>query len=626
MRIRRNIPAANSHRIMVNSENELSKSLEKLSSGYQINRAGDNAAGLAISEKMRAQISELNQVERNARDGISLVQTAEGALAEVHSMLNRMKELSALSANGILEDEQRAMYDKEMQELKDEIDRIGKSTNFNGIELFSPDDSASLNLKSALDTRRLEIYSCTLDLKNKTAEFYTSGESRVLSSGSSYDALAEKIATEYFPNAITQIFNTFSSLQNAVGSDKVSMELCLEYIDGPDGTLAYAQYACYESGKPVNMLIKVDTSDFSDETIKSGNADIQKLESTIAHELMHSVMQYTLTDGLSGRTGNKYPTWFIEGTAQLAGGGFTTGWNDQLSYLVNVISNADDRSLDTEIARYLKSFGVEERPYGHGYLASAYIGYLAAGGTGPVTGAAIARGMDLIFTDLLNGDSFDAVLSKHTGGLINGTSSLEALFDNASSDLVTFVRKLSYESSGGAGSIIAADLSAGGESIIGESLLPDAAFFVHKINTDSDNNNNNSTKSHDNSIRLQIGMNYALEVQRFRLDSTGLGLDNTSVKSQDKAVQALGDIDKAINQVSMMRSYYGATMNRLEHTIANLNNSVENLTAAESAIRDTDMAVAIAEYTRNQILQQAGQAMLAQANQIPDSVLTLLNT
>ncbi len=144
MRIQHNIMAMNSYRNYTNNTSALSKNLEKLSSGYKINRAGDDAAGLAISEKMRAQITGLNKAQDNAKDGISLVQTAEGALTEVHDMLNRMVELATQSANGTYDDDvDRANLQAELEQLMDEIDRIADSANFNGIELLNGDLAAA---------------------------------------------------------------------------------------------------------------------------------------------------------------------------------------------------------------------------------------------------------------------------------------------------------------------------------------------------------------------------------------------------------------------------------------------------------------------------------------------------
>lgn len=609
MKIQHNISAINSQRNISTTSGIMSKNLEKLSSGYKINRAGDDAAGLAISEGMRAQITGLNQAKRNTLDGISLVQTVEGALTEVHSMLNRMKGMAVQAANGTYTDEQRAMMDSEMASLKDEIGRIGTSTNFSGVPLFT-------NGGTKKNVTLSSFYGCTLDLENQTLKVnYVANTGSTASTSGGYDILAEKIATEYIPNAASQILGAFSSLKGNLGNEKVEMELVVEYIDGSDGMLAYASASFNSQGRPFNLKITVDTGDFSDESLKDGSME-SVLQSTIAHELMHSVMQYTLTDGMFGRNGTtKFPEWFVEGTAQLAGGGFPTGWNNRLQSIAGQLTDGDDVSQDAAISNYLKSYDVKDRPYGHGYLACAYIGYLANGGNS-VTSQDIAAGMDKIFQDLLNGKSLNEALSTHTGGLIKDSASLERLFDNPPANLVGFIRKLSYESKGGAGSVIAqGGLGANGGSIIGDSVKPENSdFYVGKWSVGA-----------TGKISLLVGgYNNNVDVNLFRLDSTGLRLTGTNIQTLDDANRAVASIDSAIDRVSEMRSHYGAIQNRLEHTLANLNNTTENLTAAESQIRDTDMAYAITEHVRNQIILQSGQSMLAQANQIPQNILSLI--
>lgn len=326
-------------------------------------------------------------------------------------------------------------------------------------------------------------------------------------------------------------------------------------------------------------------------------------------------MQYTLTDGMFGRNGHeKFPEWFTEGTAQLAGGGFTTGWNSKLEQIANQLSGGNDTSQDAEIKRYLQAYDVKDRPYGHGYLAAAYIGYLANGG-GTVSSAGIANGINSIFSDLKTSNSLYATLSQKTGGLIHDAASLESLFDNPGNDLVDFVRQLSFASKDGAGSVIAGSLSAGGGSLIGNSVASDASsFYVGKWSVGATGKIILSVGGHDQT----------LEVNLFRLDSTGLRLSDTNILTASDANQAIENIDSAINRVSEMRSHYGAVQNRLEHTLSNLSNTIENITAAESRIRDTDMAFAITEHVRNQILLQSGQHMLGQANQVPGSILSLL--
>lgn len=613
MRIQHNISAVNARRNIATTDSSMAKNLEKLSSGYRINRAGDDAAGLAISEEMRFQITALNQGKRNTQDGISLVQTVEGALTEVHSMLNRMKGMSVQAANGTYTDQQRAMMDSEMQQLKDEITRIGECTTFSGVPLFI-NGGAKGNVTST------SFYGCTLDLTtggvtvNYSGSVGRAGERASAASG--YDLLAEKIATEYIPNAVSQIMKTFPSLERNVGSDKIEMDLRIEYVDGPYGMLAYAQASFYPQGRPVQMQITVDTADFSDESIKDGSPEQATLKSTIAHELMHSVMQYTLADGMFGRNGvEKYPEWFVEGTAQLSGGGFPTGWNTRLQQIAGQLTDGNDTSRDEEIKNYLKAYNVKDRPYGHGYLASAYLGYLANGGTRPVTGPGIAAGMDKIFGELLKGGkSFYSAINAATGKNFNSLADVEALFDNPDSDLVGFIRQLSVASKGGAGSIIASSLADGGNTFIGSGSVGGQPFSIKGWSVGS-----------AGKIILSAGeYNQNIQVDLFRVDSMGLGLTDVNILTLNDANDSVANVEKAINKVSEMRSHYGAIQNRLEHTFANLSNTVENLTASESRIRDADMAFEITEHVRNQILHQSGQAMLAQANQVPQNVLSLL--
>lgn len=608
MKIQHNISAINSQRNITMTDHALAKNLERLSSGYKINRAGDDAAGLAISEGMRAQISITNQAKRNTLDGISLIQTVEGALTEVHSMLNRMKGMSVQVANGTYTDTHRATLDMEMQQLKDEIERIGTSTNFSGVPLFT-------NGGTSRKVSFTSTYGCTLDLANKTVSLNYASRAGEAPASNGYEALAEKIATEYVPNAVSQILDAFPSLKANIGADKVEMELKVEYIDGGYGTLAYAKASFHSNGRPFNMQLVVDTADFSDESIGS-----EVLQSTITHELMHSVMQYTLTDGMFGRNGaEKFPEWFTEGTAQLAGGGFATNWNTGLQQIANQLTGASDTSKDEAVKTYLKSYDVKSRPYGHGYLAAAYIGYLAyqkSGGTGGVTGQNIAAGMNNIYNELLNpaSKSLYSVLSSHTNGVVHDQASLEALFDNPSGGLVDFVRRLSFASKGGAGSIVAGGLDKGGSDIIGTGTAS-SSFSVSKWSVGAAGRITFAVGNGDGNM---------ISVDLFRLDDMGLRLSGTNLLTQEDTNQAIASVDSAIDMVSQMRSHYGAMQNRLEHTYANLSNTVENLTAAESRIRDTDMAYAITEHVRNQILMQSGQTMLVQANQVPNSILSLL--
>lgn len=615
-----NIAAWNADRQLGITTKKTAKSTERLSSGYKINRAADDAAGLSISEKMRRQVRGLTQASLNAQDGISMVQTAEGAMNEIHDMLHRMNELSVKAATGTLTDSDRMMVDAEVQQLKTEIDGITDRTTFNEIDLF-PDGGHSPFYASRMESRQYElIYDLTdgsmvvnsMDGVNGAAEVSRAGVQAV-SSGS---VLADTIANDLIPGAAKQIMDAFPALSNAVGTDTIRLGLNVSYIDGPNRTLAYASFQFYNSGKPVGMAIKVDAADFNAADAEGTGSRAEALRSTVAHELMHSVMQYTLTDGMSGRKGSKFPTWFAEGTAQLAGGGFATGWNDALTFYADKLASENDTGQDANFKRYIQYYTVSGRPYGHGYLAAAYAGYLSNiknGGSTAVTGQNIAAGMNKIFEDLLNGKSLDAALRDNSG---YSEQQLKNLFQNGDADLVEFVRKLSYEAKGGAGSVITNALNVGGSSLI-DTSGSDSRFYIDSVFVDL---------SGPTGTWLQVGAEAGqhIDVNLFQMNTMALGLEETNVKTTEDADNAINAVKAAITAVSSARSYYGAIQNRLEHTVNNLENVTENTTAAESRIRDTDVAEEMVWYSNNQILMQAGTSMLAQANQQSQMILSLL--
>lgn len=629
MIVAHNLYALNANRMLGINSQKNGKTVQKLSSGYRINRSADDAAGLSISEKMRRQIRGLTRASLNAQDGISMVQCAEGALNEMHEIVQRGNELAVQAANGTLTDVEREMVDDEIQQLKQALNESAHTTVFNKMRLF-PDGGASpkstVKYNAHYDVK-CQMTDGTFTITGQADEAQSSTESGDTVS----QVLADKIANKFVPNAIQQIFDAFPALKATVGSDTIEMALDISYIDGPSNTLAYAQCSFYTTGgSPFNFLIKVDSADFTDADALGTGSKAEMLESTLAHELMHSVMQYTMTDEMTGRSGEEFPDWFVEGTAQLSGGGYTTGWNDTLTNLTSSLSDADDATKDADIAAYLQKYTAVGRPYGHGYLASAYAAYLA-NGTGEVSSAALAAGMNKIFADIIqdplndtDNKSFSDAILANTGLAV---SSIETMFANPSADLVSFVRKLSKLTGSGAGSVITSSLNVGGTSILGDTATTQQ-FQVNpdKVSVDSSGGSSAGGGSGKTKIWLQLGAeaDIGLEVKLFQMDADALGLGSTNVKTQIDAGNAINEFEAAIEGISKVRSYYGAMQNRLEHTINNLDNIVENTTAAESAIRDTDMAKTMVEMTNNNILQQAGQAMLAQANRHSEFIMNLL--
>lgn len=627
MQITHNIMAMNSNRMLGIVGTSAAKISERLSSGYRINRSADDAAGLSISEKMRRQIRGLTQASANAQDGISLVQSAEGALNEMHEIVQRGNELAIKAANGTLTEHDRELVDAEIQQLKQALDEAAHNTVFNEVSLFPENGLSPKAAQAASDNH----YNIKFNLQDKNFLIETIGNPAdgvggTDSSKTAGNVLADKIANVMIPNAISQIFDAFPSLETAVGSKTIEMSLDISYIDGPSNTLAYAQCSFYGTGEPFSFLVKVDSADFSDADAEGTGSKAEMLESTIAHELMHSVMQYTMTDEMTGRDSavEAFPDWFVEGTAQLSGGGYTTGWNDLLDYYADSLKDAGDSSQDQKIKDYLQDYTLAGRPYGHGYLASAYLGYkayLKNNGTGDVTADAIATGINQIFDDIINNNETFSVAVKNNTDL--ETTDIANLFAKGDQNLVEFVRKLSYASNDGAGSVITSSLGDGGTSILGDAANVQSQFFVNpdKITVDM-----NSTGSGANTLFIQVGAEAGthIDISLYNMDAEALGLKDTNVKTVDAAGDAINDFKSAIESISRVRSYYGAIQNRLEHTINNLDNVVENTMAAESAIRDTDMAKAMVEYTSLNILQQAGQAMLVQTNHYPEFILGLL--
>lgn len=399
MRINHNIASMNTNRSLGVNRGNTQKSLEKLSSGLRINRAGDDAAGLAISEKMRGQIRGLNKASSNAQDSISLVQTAEGALAETHSILQRMRELAVQSSNDTNTDSDRKELQAEVKQLTAEIDRIGNTTEFNTKKLL---DGSAKGVKEAVDG--------SLNINNNTSKV------------------------------------TISKTANA------------------------ATYSAIRTGSQYNGAITI--------------VRVQGTDSAVA------------------------------------AGDFKVIGKDGKAITANVTITAGEINF--------------------------------AGGSGTA------------------------------GEVLSSTATLSA-----------------------------ANISA---MAVGESIT--LVFGEQKA----------ASTELDDSIMAQIGANsgQTMFISIDDMRSEAIGVDTIDISTKWGAATAIETVNNAITQVSSQRSSLGAVQNRLEHTINNLDTSSENLQASESRIRDVDMAKEMTEFTKNNILTQAAQAMLAQANQQPQSVLQLL--
>ncbi len=539
MIVQHNMTAMNTNRQLGISTGALAKNTEKLSSGYRINRAADDAAGLAISEKMRSQIRGLNQASTNAQDGISMIQTAEGALQESHSILQRMRELTIQAANGTETDEDRGNIQDEITQLQDELDRIAETTEFNTMKLL--DGSLS------------------------------GGGSNVTSAGPKfgvYDTDLEGFVTSNIAGA------------NIVVSAKAELggESALWDKDGKKLTLNLHKDTTYSEAELDNLIKNAKWEDSN-----SGLA-MPEIELNLKNGT------YTATDAEGGSA----TVAGAKATGDVTFSGLTLGTNGVGINTMKVTANKYGE--DNEVTIKL-SFDQEA---GKEVCESNTAAVYAANGslTTPMQfELKLSTGTEYTEKDiekLLAEAGFSATVEFDTL-MPNKPDEPNTLFvtDNTVTGSVTLAN--------GAG-------------------LGDTDAFLGESKYD--------VQGGGKGVTLQVGANHGqtIDFGIGDMSSVALGVDGTKVdvSTQTGAQNSIESIDAGIAAVSKQRSLLGAIQNRLEHTISNLDNTAENLQSAESGIRDIDMASEMVQFSKNNILQQAAQSMLAQANQSNQGVLSLL--
>ena len=473
MIVQHNITAMNSNRMLGLTTNSLSKSTEKLSSGYRINRAADDAAGLTISEKMRKQIRGLDQASTNAEDGVSAVQTAEGALTEVHSMLQRMNELAVQASNGTNSTSDRQAIQDEISQLNTEIDRVAETTKFNETYL----------LKGGDGTKEVTMNGHDAGLKGSLADGATKA--------------------------------TFSIEAGALDAGKKITIGGKEYTIGAEA--------------------------------KDGQALVTAQEKT-GGKITVNGQNYTYND-----TDKKWLD--SEGNDAKVGNGATDG---------KIVIGAGDKVSD---------------------------------GSKTLTVMVDAKKTDgTAGTDKIDDTDSSVITADKAIELMQ--AELEAANKIGVDDPTTVsVTKPTYDKT----KVTEFKITKG------TAKVADRLSFNLHVGSDADMTN-------------KIGVNIETMNSAY-LGIKGLNVADDSGNAATYAIDAIAD---AVAKVSEQRSALGAVQNRLEHTIDNLDNVVENTTSAESRIRDTDMAEEMVNYSKNSILQQAGQSMLAQANQANQGVLSLL--
>ena len=475
MVVQHNLTAMNSNRMLGLTTASQAKSTEKLSSGYKINRAADDAAGLSISEKMRKQIRGLTQASLNAQDGISAVQTAEGALTEVHDMLQRMNELAVKASNGTNSEDDRSYIQNEIDQLVTEIDRVSTTTKFNETYLLQGNARGTVSATPADQT---------VDSKLADVKLNAAAGSELVAG----DVVLGKVTAEVENNQGGALIGNLSgSVLNALNDAKA-------------GKITITQQQ--DAGKNV------------DQYQVKGGADGTTVVATLTQAQLKK-MGVNITDGGAGVAG--------EMVIQLK-------WN-QTEQKDLQAGLSIDAAADKVTADKLKASGLKV------------------------------------------GDEVKVTIKAEQDATTGNTVTKLKAYDNA--------------------------------------YVPDALNVSLHVGADS-SNDNKIEMSIDSMSSKSLGL----------VDEDGkLLVDGKDSTNADKAIDTIA---QAIQKVSTQRSALGAVQNRLEHTVNNLDNVVENTTSAESQIRDTDMATEMVKYSNNNILSQAGQAMLAQANQSNQGVLSLL--
>ena len=540
MVVRSNVMAVNAFRQLGMNNSQVSKSLEKLSSGFRINRAGDDASGLAISEKMKAQIKGLETASSNSQDGISLIQTAEGALTEVHDMLNRMVELAGKSANGTMDDTvDRAALQNEVNELIDEINRIAKGTNFNGIKLLDGSLAGAASTTPDAGITADQITQATADTITATpatagtaqtvefdvagAAFGADGTVSVALGGNTYDVDVTKGMTDAeFATALVDAINANKPNDTSAGEFTAAVANNTEItLTGTNNNQDAADFTWENKLEIVPKAAEAATA-----AAAAGDAEETKTATFTPDDAKMTAAGITSID-MSGIPADSAGKVTVKYDATSKAATVTIGDVEYTSQDISAAADNDEITLTDADGNTIK-MTIADANVLRGTTTTAEIGSVEAAAEDPTAAA---------------------------GGLILQIGDTGASF---------------------------------------------------------------------NQMTVSIAA----------MDATSLGIGTISVGTQTEAKAMLsalrGDLAEggtnkgAINLVSDVRAKLGALQNRLEHTINNLDVAAENMTAANSRIRDTDMAKQMMEYTKMNVLTQSAQAMLAQANQQPQSVLQLL--
>lgn len=633
MIVQHNLTAMNANRMLGVTTSAQAKSSEKLSSGYKINRAADDAAGLSISEKMRKQIKGLNKASSNAQDGISAVQTAEGALTEVHSMLQRMNELATQASNGTNSDTDRKAIQDEIDQLTTEIDRVAETTKFNETYLLKGNaqgtssdkyvnahdaglagkltdnggGTATFKLDKALeDGQKVNIAGTEYTIGSKEAN--TDGYKKKTDLDTMKVSVGDSITTGGTTKTLV------NKIANAVGIYNTDDTI---EIDGKTYTIASAT----DLSDATPKLSAADAVLMVNDALAAGKT--AKHTSTKLDAGMFAAGAATNVDIVSSIGGNDVSTLTVNAatkgsvTAQELNGGANIASGDIVTIsgekLTATTGDPANMSAIKDVVKQLKNgdsitiggktFDIKDQTnVGANQLTvNDALGLLNNNDEVSITAVTDNAKNALSTANLKSTTTYTAVETKVAGSDENLLSETDAYAKMA--------EELTKASSIGTDTAATVKSNNSGEFTItkGTVNVKDALSFSLHVGADADMTNK-ITVDLDSMNAASLGVK-------------GLKIQDDNGASATYAIDAIAD---AISKVSSQRSALGAVQNRLEHTIANLDNVAENTTSAESAIRDTDMATEMVNYSKNNILAQAGQSMLAQANQSTQGVLSIL--
>lgn len=577
MKIIHNISALTANGHLKKTNDALNKSLERLSSGYRINRAADDAAGMAISQKMKTQIAGLEQASRNASDGISVIQTAEGALIEVQSMLNRARELSVQAVNGTNTEEDREAIQKEITNLLEEVDRISTDTEFNTKSLLD----GNIDRKSYTSNTKVKLISLSdqVDSKKYNIEVTKVAEPATVSGTTPTIAPVGGITAAQAGNVVINgekveikegdseqiVRQKIRDVCNRVGAElDVDTDGTMTITTSQSGATQKLQFSCENPDLAAALGLPADTTVIGSDAAITLDPDAGTVVGTAAK-----------VDLSYPTTGN--PTLAAGATIKVNGVAVPVAAGDDAADVATAIAAALATNADVDVTNNGSTLSFEAKVVGADKSVTIDFGT-----------AEVAH---------LFGQTSTVLTQKGTGGMV------EPSYTNTATVVMDGNIGVITDSNGFKMQIeISDDIS----------IPANAAAEITVLDAGP--------------MNLQVGANEGqiISVSIPEVSSKTLGLEHLNVLTADEASKGITLLDNAVKMVSDVRAKLGAYQNRLDHAIASLDETSLNLTEALSRIEDVDMAEEMTEYTQKSVLSQAGVSMLAQANEKPQTILSLL--